>query len=206
MDYAGEKNLFKYMRSTGGSLSSSQAEAFQRQIVTGVAHCHANGVAHRDLKPENIVINESVTPMVVKIVDFGCAINLEQQCTDVVGTMPFISPEVMRLHRQEVYQPSGVDMWACGVILLEMLFGVGILVKLLGVQQPSKADGRVADRIEIVFSDPSAVQRGLSAKIGAIVPNGAWEMIFGLLTSHPERRWSARRAQSSEWLSGSPLS
>ena len=41
-----------------------------RQILTGMAYVHKQGICHRDLKPENILKNESG---VVKICDFGSA-------------------------------------------------------------------------------------------------------------------------------------
>lgn len=43
---------------------------FMRQILTGMAYVHKQGVCHRDLKPENILKNEKG---VVKICDFGSA-------------------------------------------------------------------------------------------------------------------------------------
>jgi serine/threonine protein kinase len=43
---------------------------YMRQILTGMAYVHKQGVCHRDLKPENILMNGKG---VVKICDFGSA-------------------------------------------------------------------------------------------------------------------------------------
>ena len=43
---------------------------YMKQILTGMAYVHKQGVCHRDLKPENILMNDK---KVVKICDFGSA-------------------------------------------------------------------------------------------------------------------------------------
>jgi serine/threonine protein kinase len=41
-----------------------------KQILTGMAYVHKQGISHRDLKPENILMTDKG---VVKICDFGSA-------------------------------------------------------------------------------------------------------------------------------------
>lgn len=48
----------------------AEIKDYMRQILTGMAYVHAQGICHRDLKPENILKTEEG---VVKICDFGSA-------------------------------------------------------------------------------------------------------------------------------------
>ncbi len=104
-------------------------------VVRALVRANSMGIIHRDLKPENIMFTEFGS---VKVLDFGLARPLSEELQreapapafesndflqsksiELVGTIPYMSPE----------QLSGVpldhrsDLWACGIILYEMVTG-----------------------------------------------------------------------------------
>jgi len=45
---------------------------FFKELASGIAYCHENGIAHRDLKPENLLVhNDAGGGQTLKIADFG---------------------------------------------------------------------------------------------------------------------------------------
>ena len=45
---------------------------FFKELTSGIAYCHENGIAHRDLKPENLLVhNDAGGGQTLKIADFG---------------------------------------------------------------------------------------------------------------------------------------
>jgi len=133
MELAGRSNLLTTIQRAGGRLELPRALRLFGQLVAALAHCHRRGVAHRDLKPENLVVAVAADGERLRLMDFGCAVRVDAPCHDVVGTMPFIAPEVLLLFDGGgPYAPAGADVWAAGVVLLEMLRGVGALSLHLG--------------------------------------------------------------------------
>ena len=73
MDYL-ETNLKKHIEKPRITLASYDVKNFLKQLLTGIADCHARRIIHRDLKPANILL--SITgdkKNNLKIADFGLA-------------------------------------------------------------------------------------------------------------------------------------
>jgi eukaryotic-like serine/threonine-protein kinase len=110
-----------------GPLPPLRALAVARQITSGLAHAHAQGIVHRDIKPANIMISEEIgTGEHVRILDFGLArlrgaVGRDAtQSNVVVGTPNYMAPE------QTVGGgtiDARTDVYAVGVVLFEMVVG-----------------------------------------------------------------------------------
>ena len=81
-------------------IAPAQALAFARQIASGLAHAHEQGVVHRDIKPANIMITDEIgAGERMRILDFGLARlrgNVGRDATQtnlVVGTPNYMAPE-----------------------------------------------------------------------------------------------------------------
>ncbi|MCU0704854.1 MAG: serine/threonine protein kinase [Fimbriiglobus sp.] len=85
-------------------------------LARAVAHLHDRGVVHRDLKPANIFIEAGT----LKVGDYGLckSISVSQKQTRTVGTVHYMAPEVSTGNYSQ-----RIDIYACGVILHEMLTG-----------------------------------------------------------------------------------
>lgn len=93
-------------------------------VCDAVDFAHKHAVLHRDLKPSNILIDEAGQPHVL---DFGLAKDMDSSAEaslvsltgQVVGTLPYLSPDQVRGETSNVQ----TDVYALGVILFELLTG-----------------------------------------------------------------------------------
>ena len=82
------------------------------EIAEGLSAAHSKGIMHRDLKPENIFVARDEH---IKILDFG----LVTATGDVMGTMPYMSPEQLR----GAFVDARTDIFSFGCVLCEMITG-----------------------------------------------------------------------------------
>mmetsp|Transcript_63609 Transcript_63609/g.176933 ORF Transcript_63609/g.176933 Transcript_63609/m.176933 type:complete len:572 (-) Transcript_63609:133-1848(-) len=197
MEYAGRRNLHQFLKSLAGP-NLAIAQDCIKQVLAGVAHCHEAGFAHRDLKPENIGIRDSdgdgAGALHLKILDFGCAIAASRACTDAIGTMPFIAPEMLLANR---YIPAEADMWSCGVVLWELIHGIDSLNRMLGWTSAPQCTGTYLRQIARFFS----ARRSIKARLG-YVDEYLVALVFGLLEVSARQRWTAPDAAQCIWLIG----
>mmetsp|Transcript_106607 Transcript_106607/g.308468 ORF Transcript_106607/g.308468 Transcript_106607/m.308468 type:complete len:320 (+) Transcript_106607:3-962(+) len=197
MERASGPTLFRAMRSACGCLPIDRAQRYQRQLADAIAYCHSQSVAHRDLKPENIALDSDGSD--IKVLDFGCCVPTGLRRADVVGTFPFMAPETFVASKSMRYEPSAVDVWACAVILLEMLCGVNQLSRMLGWSDSTSATPARYGELASYFEDRSAVRQVLAEKLGG-VDNDLEELLRGSLAVSCEHRWTAALMAESPWL------
>ena len=144
------------------------------QIFAALDEAHARHVVHRDLKPENIMLTQfREGEDFIKILDFGIA-TVDQpseprltKVGQVCGTPAYMAPE--QISGKQV--TSQADIYACGVILYELLCGVvpleGDTIEKTMIahlrQEPPPLrhlvkDDRVPDDIDNVISKAMAIK------------------------------------------------
>ena len=131
------------------------------QILTALAAAHEAGLIHRDVKPENVLIMPTGQ---VKVADFGLARAVSSATAAtatagvLIGTVSYVAPELV-LHQGT---DARADVYACGVLLYEMLTG----------RKPHEADAPIQVAYKHVHEDvppPSALVPGLPSYVDALV-------------------------------------
>lgn len=102
---------------------------YAANIYLALEHLHRRDVAYRDLKPENLLID---TTGYLKMVDFGFAKTIPFTTTNAQGRNEIHSRSYTLCGTQEYLAPEfvlntghdlGVDYWAFGILMYEMLLG-----------------------------------------------------------------------------------
>ncbi|KAB1281253.1 Cyclin-dependent kinase 7 [Camelus dromedarius] len=105
-------------------LTPSHIKAYMLMTLQGLEYLHQHWILHRDLKPNNLLLDENG---VLKLADFGLAKSFgspNRAYTHQVVTRWYRAPEL--LFGARMYG-VGVDMWAVGCILAELLRRVPFL-------------------------------------------------------------------------------
>ncbi|KAL3939931.1 MAG: hypothetical protein SGARI_001187, partial [Bacillariaceae sp.] len=99
-------------------ISERRARFISYVLADTFAFLHSREFLFRDLKPENIMIDKDGYPV---LVDFGFAKHVPEGSLTFTfcGTPNYICPEIIRNTGQSV----GVDHWALGVVIYEMISG-----------------------------------------------------------------------------------
>ncbi|EIW85710.1 kinase-like protein [Coniophora puteana RWD-64-598 SS2] len=117
-------NLRQVLKDT--PLSPEQTRVWGAELLLGLEYLHYLGVIHRDLKPENILVTPSGH---LAIADFGLAAVLPPQqsiaVSNCVGTPGYLAPEQHDGRIPRGGYSYGVDVYAYGLVLMEMVLGDG---------------------------------------------------------------------------------
>ncbi|KAH9504714.1 hypothetical protein Btru_062627 [Bulinus truncatus] len=123
----GETDLEKVI----GQKETKKIDAFTvghywKQMVEAVHAMHQESVIHSDLKPANFLLVSGK----VKLIDFGIANAIQNDCTSIIkeekiGTPSYMSPESLMeingIAKFKIGKKS--DVWSLGCILYQMVYG-----------------------------------------------------------------------------------
>jgi beta-lactam-binding protein with PASTA domain len=120
MEYVAGCTLRDVLRERG-ALHPRAALDILEPVLAALGAAHRAGFVHRDMKPENVLIGDDGR---VKVADFGLVRTVGDVTTGtggVLGTVSYLAPE--QLEDAAAGAGAGVDVYACGVMLYEMLTG-----------------------------------------------------------------------------------
>jgi tetratricopeptide (TPR) repeat protein/predicted Ser/Thr protein kinase len=119
MEFIEGETLQQLLRQTG-TFNPSRAVEIASKIAVALEAAHERGIVHRDLKPGNVMIGARGN---VHVLDFGLAREEGAEALTgvgvAVGTPLYMSPE----QRSGAEVDPRSDLYALGLILLEMLTG-----------------------------------------------------------------------------------
>jgi tRNA A-37 threonylcarbamoyl transferase component Bud32 len=171
-------------RLRGGALAVGSAVDLGAQIAQGLAALHQRGIVHRDIKPENLFVTADGR---LKILDLGLAgpsrsEGAPEPADDLAwetlttedgagfGTAAYMSPEQVR--RRPLDARS--DIFACGVVLYEMLLG----------RRPFQEETAVETMTAILRRTPRAL-----LTVDPSLPPALTRVVERCLEKDPERRF-----------------
>ncbi|MEZ3178480.1 Stk1 family PASTA domain-containing Ser/Thr kinase [Streptomyces pimonensis] len=118
MEYVAGCTLRDVLRERG-ALQPRAALDILEPVLAALGAAHRAGFVHRDMKPENVLMGDDGR---VKVADFGLvrAVDSVTNTTGtVLGTVSYLAPEQI----EDGTAGPRVDVYACGILLYEMLTG-----------------------------------------------------------------------------------
>ncbi|MFD5325065.1 Stk1 family PASTA domain-containing Ser/Thr kinase [Streptomyces sp. NPDC127092] len=118
MEYVAGCTLRDVLRERGALRPRAALDVLE-PVLAALGAAHRAGFVHRDMKPENVLIGDDGR---VKVADFGLvrAVGSNTDTTgSVLGTVSYLAPEQIEHGTAD----TRADVYACGVVLYEMLTG-----------------------------------------------------------------------------------
>lgn len=166
-----------------------------RQLLSALKYLQINGVVHRDIKPDNILVDRSGN---VFLSDFGVsAVCTDEVVSGVEGTPAFMAPELCRGDAE--VNGHLVDVWALGVSLFQLMFGV---LPFIASNVMDLSRQIIGEPLLFPDEDPSRWARYVD-EFGlpeVDVSDEFKEVMRGMLEKDPAERWGVRKILNSDWL------
>ncbi|WP_187283974.1 Stk1 family PASTA domain-containing Ser/Thr kinase [Streptomyces sp. adm13(2018)] len=155
MEYVAGCTLRDVLRERG-ALPPRAALDILEPVLAALGAAHRAGFVHRDMKPENVLIGDDGR---VKVADFGLVRAVGSATTgSVLGTVSYLAPEQIEHGTAD----TRADVYACGVVLYEMLTGG----KPHGGDTPAQV---LYQHLNTDVPAPSATVPGLAVELDELV-------------------------------------
>ena len=203
-------SLASHLGARTAPLPEADARTFARMLLHGLAACHELRILHRDLKPSNLLLNAQG---VLQLADFGQA-RLQpppHEAADLshdVATRWYRAPELLLGARR---YGTGVDLWAAGCIIAQLLTLSPLLpgesdmdqlfqvIRLLGTPHQEEWPGLVQlpdyHKVELPELPPTPLPERLPHASAA-----ALALLGEMLRYEPTTRLAAAAALSHPWV------
>ena len=139
---------------------------YTKQILKGLKVLHRNGIIHSDIKPGNIFLKKVGEIEQIKIGDFGMATlkkgENELKSRDIKGYTPLYSAPEQK-NKKGTYNEK-IDIYACGLILYELIGCFGTNAEKYRAFDELKADGKIFDYIENKYKEESELIKIMTKK------------------------------------------
>ncbi|KAK9060397.1 hypothetical protein SSX86_021101 [Deinandra increscens subsp. villosa] len=196
----------------GVKLTEPQIKCLIKQLLSGLEHCHKNGVLHRDIKGSDLLINNNG---ILKIADFGLASfydpQKKQPMTSRVVTLWYRPPELLL---GATLYGVGVDMWSVGCVLAELLAGRPIMPGGTEVEQLDKIFKLCGSPSDIYWHryrlplatilKPSRTYKRSTTETFKDFPSCSLPLLESLLAIDPDERSSAIASLNSDFFTTKP--
>jgi len=143
MDYVnggsvmGDSDIMNCGNPLSNAIPEDEARRLFYDFIQGMEQLHQSGILHRDIKPSNLLIDPLDDEPKLKVCDFGVSTLCSKVKSakvlgeddlvyvgEVGGTPAMRAPEALGAGRDPVYHGRSADVWAGGVTLFCMLFGM----------------------------------------------------------------------------------
>ncbi|KAJ1372541.1 Cdc2- kinase [Parelaphostrongylus tenuis] len=148
MEYC-EQDLAKLLDEMVHPFTEPQVKCLMQQLFRALNYMHSHYVLHRDLKVSNLLLTSHG---ILKVADFGLARVFgepDMSMTPRVITLWYRCPELLFGSKT---QTTGIDQWAAGCILGELLLHRPLL--------PGKSDVEQIDKIISLLGTPTTKNLG----------------------------------------------
>ncbi|KAL6457019.1 hypothetical protein MHYP_G00339820 [Metynnis hypsauchen] len=182
LEMADQGRLLDYIVSWG-NLTEEKVAFYLRDILEALHYLHNCRIAHLDVKPENLLVDQSSSQPVVKLTDFGDAVQLNSAhyVHPLLGSPEFAAPELV------LGDPVSLtsDLWSLGVVTYVILSGASPFLD-------ESVEETCLNICRLDFSFPEDYFQGVS--------QAARDFVCLLLRAEPSKRPAAAACLQETWL------